>query len=289
MKTNEGYELEFDFGSLLREEDISGEDSPDAIAYFTKDLNQFEQHEYNRPLHSDQVLENSMREHGFRAEYPIITVRNGNNKLKVKSGHHRLYEARKLGIGVYYMVVDDDLDLHDSESSRSAWSLLDFASSRARAGDQDCDYLITFHRKYRIPLGSAAGLLNRSSSASRFRDSVKKGTFKANEKSWAEVVGYFCAAIRDRGYVFACSAKFVRAMAIMMKLESFDPKVMVKRVRSKSFPRIQLKERYDEYFREIEKIYNHGTSLKEKVSLAFDAEVLNKKTISKGTKKGETK
>lgn len=102
----------------------------------TRDYSLFALHEFNRPLHDDPVLFASMKEHGWMPSSPAQVVPNGDGKLKVVRGHHRLDIAKRLKLAVWYVIDETIADPWELEGScRSAWSGEDFAIARAAAGN----------------------------------------------------------------------------------------------------------------------------------------------------------
>ena len=88
----------------------------------TKNYDLFELHPFNRDLHKDALLKTSMKENGFMPSSPIHCVRNGNGKLKIIRGHHRFANAKELGLPVWYVIDESNVDLFLLEgSSRSRW------------------------------------------------------------------------------------------------------------------------------------------------------------------------
>jgi ParB-like chromosome segregation protein Spo0J len=77
----------------------------------TKDYDLFDLNEFNRPLHKDRSLENSMKEYGFMPSSPLQVAKNPNGKLKIIKGHHRFSIARKLGLNIWYVVDGSCTDI----------------------------------------------------------------------------------------------------------------------------------------------------------------------------------
>lgn len=82
---------------------------------YTIELDQFEMNECNRPLRDKPALEASMRAHGFMPSCPLHCRPLPNGKKLVIRGHHRLDTARRLGIGVYYVLDTTNCDIFDLE------------------------------------------------------------------------------------------------------------------------------------------------------------------------------
>jgi len=190
----------------------------------TKNYELFEMHELNRPLHEDKYLYESMSKHGFMPSSPMQCVRNGNNKLKVIRGHHRLHYAKMLGLPVWYIIDESNTDLFDLEgSSKIGWDVNDFASGRAQDGDEGCIKLLAFSKKHGLPMGSAASLVGgQSASSGNMQKAVKRGTFEVGDMKHATQVAMITDHCKACGIKFATSSAFVGAVSAVLRVPEFD-------------------------------------------------------------------
>ena len=236
----------------------------------------FEMHEFNRPLHEDPVLLESMREHGFMPSSPIQCKPNGNGTLKVIRGHHRLHYAKRLKLPVYYVIDTTNTDLLDLEGTvRQQWNGQDFAVARSRAGDKDCAELLEFQKKHNLTLGAAADLAGGQTAGSQNKlRQVKSGTFKIGDMKHANQVVAITDLCREVGIVFATATAFVKAISMSLRIPEFDAKLFCHRIRLHA-PRLNKRSRVDEYLDEIEALYNYGTR-SNRLPVRFRAEELSK-------------
>jgi hypothetical protein len=223
----------------------------------TTNYDLFDLHELNRDLHENLVLENSMREHGFRPSGAIHVRKNGGARFKVIQGHHRLKTAMKLKLPVWYIVDDDDISIYELEgSSTGAWNGPDFAVSYAHQGNENYKKLIVFMKKHCLKLGPASSLLGGENSASNNKvRQIKGGSFRAVETDYAKTVTRIIDLCREFGVQFATSSGFVSAICSSVFVPEFDPEVFISRVRL--YPKmLNRRSNRTDYLEEIEAIYN---------------------------------
>ena len=229
----------------------------------TRDYEMFDVHEFNRPLHEDRVLLESMQKNGFMPSSPIHCIQNGNNKLKVIRGHHRLYYAKRLNLPVWYVIDDTTIDIFALEAGRQQWNVSDFAQARANSGDEDVAKLLAFQKKHGLRLGSAASLLGGESAKSNNKiKSIKTGHFRIadNVKHAFAVVG-ITDACREVSIKFATSSAFVGAVSLALRVPEFEAKYFIHRIRL--YPRkLEKRGTVYEYLEEIDAFYNYGAKLK---------------------------
>jgi hypothetical protein len=242
----------------------------------TRDYSIFEFHEFNRPLHDDPVLYASMKRHGWMPSSPAQVVSNGNGRLKVVRGHHRLDIAKRLKLAVWYVVDETNTDPWALEGGRSKWTGADFAVARASAGDKDVQAVLDFKRKHGIELGLAASLLGGEAAGSGNKlQMIKTGTFKvAADLSHAKKVAALVDRLRDLRVEFATQSAFVSALSMLVYLAEFEPAVFCHKV-AQNKDRLERRSTADRYLEEIENLYNFAA--KKALPLAFMAREASKK------------
>jgi hypothetical protein len=256
----------------------------------TRDYGIFEMHEFNRPLHDDVRLLESMTRVGFMPSSPIQCRRNGNDKLKVIRGHHRLDCAKRLKLPVWYVIDESNTDLFSLEGCRQAWSVRDFAHARASAGDEGCAKILAFQKQHGLTLGAAASLVGGESAGSNHKiRAIKAGTFKvAPDTRQALTVVAITDHCRASGVSFATSSAFVSAVSAVVLVSEFDPAVFRHRVTL--YPSLMAKRStVAECLNEIEALYNYGAKDR-RLPLAFKAKEAGKERQRNfGRKKPEKK
>jgi hypothetical protein len=227
----------------------------------TKDYSIFEMHHLNRDLAKKPILYASMKAHGFMPSSPLQCMRNGSGKLKVVKGHHRLEFAKQLKLPVWYVVDNSNTDIYDLEGDSSVrWTIRDFLTSRANAGDQHCAKVLAFQQKHGITQGAAISLIAGESASSQNKMvDVKRGTFKAgSDLSHAEAVVDVTDHFRRCGVAFATQASFVGAVSMVLRVKDCDPEILKRRV-SKRPAMVKKRTSVDGYLEELEALYNHAS------------------------------
>lgn len=240
----------------------------------TRDYAMFEGHEFNRPLHENDDLMESMRKYGFMSSSPLQVVRVG-GKLKIIRGHHRFDCAKRLGLQVWYVIDDSNTDIFALEGRSQTWSINDFVHARARAGDPHCAAIIEFQQAHGLTLGAAVSLIGGESPGSDNKiRGVKTGLFRATtDMSHASVVVRITDYCRAAGIKFATSSAFVAAVSRVVRVPDFDANVLLRRVSAN--PGLMAKRgTISEYLDEIETLYNYGGKGK-RLPLAFTAKTIS--------------
>lgn len=238
---------------------------------YTKDLSIFQMHELNRDIAEKPALLESMEKHKFMPSSPIQCVREG-GKLKVIRGHHRLHYAKRLGLGVWYVIDPTVTDIFELEGdSGSRWSLRDFLDARAKTGDDNYAKVLDYQRRHGIPTAAAISLVAGEGAASHnANDKVKRGTFRASrDTSHADLVGELVDFCRAVGSSCAGQTSFVNALSSVCRVPEFEPAVFKQRVAK--MPSLMAKQATGKnYLSIIEEVYNYGAKGK-RVPLAFRA------------------
>lgn len=226
---------------------------------WTTDYKIFDIHDYQRPMHEDPIVEESMKKYGFMPSSPIQVVPNGGGKLKVIRGHHRLHYAKRLKLPVCYVIDATNTDIFDLEgSSKARWSALDFATARASSGDEDYQKLLSFRKKYGLNIGSAAGLVGGQSAGSNNKlKAIKTGTFKVGDMTHAYKVIDITQSCYDLKISFARESKFVSAVSMALRIPEFDPKHFFQKLKLNP-AKMRRRTSCYEYLEEIESVYNYG-------------------------------
>lgn len=235
----------------------------------TKDYNLFEPHPFNRPLHEDKNLLRSMQEHGWMPSSPAQCIRNGNGKLKVVRGHHRLDYAKRFGLPVYYVIDESCTEIFELENPKSTWTYRDYIAARAQSGDPDMAFVQSFMNVHHLPVTAALALLGNESVGSQNKvHLVKTGGFKVTSLEHAESVVAITDLCRDLGMKWATYQTFVAAVSMVVRVPEFDGEMFMQRLRQ--YPSMMNKRSTaDEYLEEIEALYNYRT--RKPVPLAFNA------------------
>lgn len=234
----------------------------------TKNYSLFESHPHNRDISKTKVLEKSFRTFGFDPGLPIRCVRRADGKLIITHGHHRFHVAVKTGQPVWYIVVDRDISLFESEASSHNWSVRDFTVARARAGERPAEAVLQYHQETGIPLNTCISLLGgESAGSSNKTPQLKNGTFKVSpDTTLANRIKEIVHSCKSHGVRFATNVHFLNALSKCLFLSEFDEEVFMSKVASHS-GLMDAQRGYSEYLDLIEFIYNRNS--KKKIPLAF--------------------
>jgi hypothetical protein len=224
----------------------------------TKNYRLFERNSENRALKPKEHkrLLASMKRYGFLACFPIVCSRNGQKRLVVKEGQHRLAFAEELGLPVYYVVEDVDFDIAVINCTAKVWGLRDYAEKYAANNVAAYQEGLEFAESHRLPIGTAFALLGGTTSISNMQSAFIDGTFKVKDREWADVVAsVYCTMValapRTR------SVRFVEACMAICRVVKFDPNRMIRcaeRCREKLVPYSTR----DAYLDMLEEVYNYG-------------------------------
>jgi len=228
----------------------------------------FEENLLNREISRTKLLEKSMREHGFDPGFPLRCVKQDGN-LVITHGHHRFHVARKLGIWVWYIVSNVNVELFESEASTYSWSVKDFAKARSRSGDVDVEAVMQYHEETGIPLGMSISLVGGEGAASSNKAiDLKKGTYKVGDMIMANRMKKIVMECKEIGIPFVSGSSFVSAMSKCLLVEEFDDEVFMHKVRAHS-GLMEFRRNQEDYLSLIELVYNRQSQ--EKIPLAFKA------------------
>lgn len=244
---------------------------------YTKNYSIFEMDACNRNLRPDRSLESSFKSHGYLPEYPVICYMNGNGKLHISSGHHRFDLAQRFDTGVWYLVTEPKLSLFEREaSSHKHWSVQDFITAYARAGNNHYLALLDFAKAHNLSDTSAASLLWGESGASNNAfQRVKDGSFTVRDLGYAESVVAVTDDLFALGIPFATSRAFVGAVSQLIRVPEFDAERFVHR--ATLYPaNLHRRSNMPDYLEEIEAFYNYGVRVEQRVPLTLLARVAAK-------------
>lgn len=238
----------------------------------TEDYSIFKMHQCNRNLHDNPSLLASMRAHSFLPSGAIHCRDEGNGKLRVIRGHHRLHYAKQLGIPVYYIVDNTDVNIFNLEGAAcQSWSVGDFAVARAKAGDAACKTLLEFKKKHKLAFGIAASLVGGQSAASGNKQKdVRMGTFRVGDMKHAAAVVSVCNAAAEARVSFAKGAAFVAAVSMVLRIPELDATRFMHQVVTSGHVMNKRGTRL-EYLEELESLYNRGIHAKHRLPIRFRA------------------
>lgn len=260
--------------------------------YKTTDYDLFEMHPCNRDFRKDKTLAESMRKHGFMPSCAIHVKSNGPAHMIVIRGHHRLAEAKRQKLPVYFVVDNTNNEIFNLESSSHAlWQTKDWVSARKNEGNEHYQALMDFQRDHNIPLSVASDLLSGTGVLHNATHVMKRGQFKIGDTTHAKKVATITDTCFSCGVKFARTGSFTRAISMVAALPEFDVAVFLQKVRSN--PGLMTKRgTREDFLGEIETLYNYrlqGKRLGLKFMALENARIEREKAVAlraaKATKK----
>jgi hypothetical protein len=241
----------------------------------TMDYSKFCLLSFNRNITENRNLERSMMQYGFIDDYPIVVVKNGDGKLKIKSGHHRFYYARKLGLPVYYKISQSAISIYELEAGTKPWVLQDYLDANVRQEKQDYILLKTYHERSGIPLTCCISMVaGESAGSSNKQIPFKEGTYRVGDLTHARLVADLISFLQNRCNVsFALNSNFVAALSKVLWVPEFSIERFKKKSCSHSYL-FEKKRSFADYVDLIEAVYNRQS--KSKDPIAFLAEKVAK-------------
>jgi len=188
----------------------------------TKQYNLFSYDRGNRPLNiaKHRKLLESMKKYGFITSYPL-TVHKKNGSFIIKDGQHRHAIAAMLELPVYYVEIEQNINIPEINSTAVTWSLQTYIDSFAQRGFRHYLDVIEFRKKYKIPLNISVSLLAGKRDTKTVGESIKSGKFKVTNYRGAHRVALVIARLR-RVYPKANSRAFVYAIVAIYKVKGVD-------------------------------------------------------------------
>lgn len=233
----------------------------------TKDYKMFETHSYNRDIGSTRELEASMRKYGFDPGLPIRCVRTNGKRLRVTSGHHRLFVAQMLGLPVWYIISHQDMDIYQLEAPNRIWAITDWTTSRNHEGSDDAQRAMEFSTSTGIGLSVCLALLGGGYGGSTHElVKMKRGTFVIQDTTHAYIVADLANYLEKIGVRGAKSARMVMALSRVLIVPEFEVLVFKKKAKANTSMFEQCRS-VDEYVKLLEEVYNRMTAKQQKIPL----------------------
>lgn len=211
----------------------------------------------NRPIQTEKHkrLYASMKAHGFIKSFPI-TVKRKKGKLEILDGQHRHAIAMQLKLTIYYIEIENDIDIPEINSTQVPWTVQTFIDSYAQAGKQDYIMVKEFKNKYFLPIGECAALLAGTIAYQNVYPQIKNGTYKVKDIAHAERVGSVLSQI-SQVYKNANKKPFIDAICSICRLKDVELTRLIENI--KKHPHImQPYGTRDTVLTMLEQIYNFG-------------------------------
>jgi len=234
----------------------------------TKNYDLFKLHECNRDIEKLEKLKKSMKKYGFRPHKSIDVVKNGDGKLVVTDGHHRVIVASELNLPVWYTLAEDSgMTIQEEQETTIPWSIKSYLTSYTRQGISAYIAVKKYVKETNIPLGHAVSILAGESAGSGNKNKMfKAGVYRLGDQKHANDIKNIVLYMKKHNIEFATNSFFLQALSKVLRVDVFSParfksKIVSHKNLFEKQPNVQL------YLIEIEKIYNRQSQ--DKIPLAF--------------------
>ena len=234
--------------------------------YTTSDYNTFKSLKGNRAiseLHVRRLVE-AIKEKDL--QIPIIV----DHDMNVLDGQHRLESYKITGNPVSY-IIKNEFDLQDVRNVNSVnrkWTLSEFLMSYVKLGVRDYELLEWFHNRYEFGISECIAMLNGKGYANHaVLKEFKKGEFKIISLEAGKTTAERINSCADFFPLYK-KRTFVNAMIAVMKDKTFKWKTFYQRLQNNS-SKLKNQGSRNDFIINIERLYNHGTSVEKKVRLSL--------------------
>lgn len=238
----------------------------------TKNYDLFELNILNREPKTNtkrfKKLLESMKKYGWIPAMPMHVTRNGDGVLRIKQGHNRFQAAKILGIGVKYVICDDDAPLTIYEGSYSPWNTKDYSDSYGNAGYTSYTKLNDYCRRFGIPRNVAIPLLQKDGVWGQYIDTFKDGKFKIGNPTHAEMIGGLVLFCADLGIKFARNSRFVWALHKVLQVDGVELEELKKKIKNHLYVMANQAD-VKGYIMMLETVYNRSRG--KKLAIAINA------------------
>ncbi|NBV22275.1 MAG: hypothetical protein EBS05_10215 [Proteobacteria bacterium] len=231
----------------------------------TSDYSLFEQDDFNRDVRPHPKLHQSMKQHGFRPESPIVVVPGISAKFKIKDGAHRFSTAKALGIPVWYTVSENpDVPITDINNAMMQWRLADYVSSYIKQGNEHYLKLKAFADEFNIKdLGSLATVCGTGGHSQELVNGGFKFVYETHARKTMAVISTALQFVP-----WAKQSKFLRAVSGLLRYTDAVPDVLSAKIRthpSMLYPCVGV----ESAMQMLEEIYNYRNQAKAPLMLQF--------------------
>ena len=226
----------------------------------TKDYSRFSFLKENRQIRPSHVRNLSKSLSDKQIGIPIVVDSN----YKIYEGQHRFEACKKLGLPVYFMIIED-LDIKDVQKlneNMAKWSPNDYLNCYLSQGYSSYVKYDNFREKYGFTHNETLTLLYDgknplyTGASSDFRNGILKIKNLRQSCMWAEKI------LQTQQYFEHCKKRFfVFAMVVCFNNKEYSHEIFVKKLSTQS-SRMNKQVSVADYLKNIELIYNYRNSKK---------------------------
>ncbi len=235
----------------------------------TRDYDIFELHALNRSVIKTDDLELSMLSFGFIPGQAIHARKNGKpGKLTIIDGHRRFLAAQRAGVPVWYIVSNDKAAPVDVEGAKKLWGTKGHLEAYVKEGRDDYIVVRDYHERTGIPLSTCISLLGGHTAGNNFGKKFRDGKYKVGARTIAAKIEAIMVELKNLRVEFCCHQNFVKALARVLHVKSFDPDLFLSRVKQNRGMMLRQPS-VSAYLDMIEDVYNYRTNKENRLPLAW--------------------
>jgi hypothetical protein len=241
--------------------------TPEFEIEVTSEYDVFERMPGNRPVDEHWVayLMRKMAKKDLKVAIQI------NQNFEVVDGQHRLEARRRLGLPVYYYVIND-LDLEDVQEMNASvkkWTLSDHVDSFIELGKKDYEIYKWFKQQYTLPHQTAVQLLMGVADSKNTRNIFISGSFKVADLEKAKATATMLSRLQDY-FSHWNNRNFLSAMLFALNKKGFDFERFMKKLELNPTS-LKPQASIEMYILHIEDIFNYRTA--NKISLRYGEDI----------------
>lgn len=202
-----------------------------------------------------ETLKTAFEEVGNLTKVQPILV---NDRYEIIDGQHRFTACKELGLPIYFTMVSG-LGVREARSMNILhrnWTVNDFANSYAEGGDPNYRKYLELKEDYGFSHSVILAYVTGSTDHSGFKD-FREGNFVITDEAAARSrldllaqIGEFTPLVNNR--------EFAQAVLKASKVEGYDQKRMVKKIRLHGEAMLKRFGKIDDNLRQLEAIYNYA-------------------------------
>lgn len=247
----------------------------------TTNYARFKMMEGNRPVESrvNKLIGAISRKNQLHL-HPIVVQKNGDGRLYVADGQHRLRAAEALKLPVFYIESKDISlsDVIDANSVQKGWSLKDYVFSNAALAKPHYVTLKAFYDKYKLPLSLCAAMLaGNTNEGGGNTHGIRSGNFriKPGGVMFAQNAADLIVTIKPL-FSGALDRGFALAVCRLMQIPNFSGERLMHKLQYQSTKLVKCAN-WLQYVELIDGIYNHKVRPQDMISLPLEVKKLGNK------------
>jgi hypothetical protein len=236
------------------------------IIYMTDDFKIFNRIKGNRDLNHlkiKKMVRDIKNGTNLLPDFPIL-VSQGEMKLNVIDGQHRLEAAKQTKRPVYYIIRKEQMELHNMarlNSLQEKWKPKDFIQCYIEKGISDYKKLDEFIALYNVPISVALNLLaygvtgGDTGANEDITEMFRRGSFRC--KHWKQAVEIIEECRKFAAFAGWNTRPFIVAISRILGADQCDFDELVKKF-SEDPRQLQRHSNAKQYLTNLENIFNKG-------------------------------